>query len=337
MLGRYAKNCRVIRVPDKPTAADLLALGNANTSYDETKNGLLVLDECGTWFNARNWQDKTRGAVNDWMLHARKLGWDVILIVQDIKLVDSQAREALAEHTVFCRRVDTLHVPFFGTLYKLLTFGQKLRLPRIHIARVVYGSSETDPLSDRWVYRGNDLFACYDTKQAFLTDYPHGLYSMLPPWHTSGRYAVPHDAGFYMRMTKIYWKRFKSPFAAFAGMVAGAALAASLAFAGERIQSPPAAAAQSVPAAAPVVEEKPSAEEPSVDPMIDKLRRFRIVASVEFGNRYYYEFSHSKRGEEVGPLVSSRELSLAGVKVARMSECHAVLIYQHAEYPVYCF
>ncbi len=96
MLGAHAKNCRVIRVPDKPTVDDLHLIGNANLTYDENQNGLLVLDECGTWFNSRNWQDKSRMSVNNWFLHARKLGWDVLLIVQDISIVDSQARDALS-------------------------------------------------------------------------------------------------------------------------------------------------------------------------------------------------------------------------------------------------
>lgn len=45
----------MIRLPDKPSLNDLLAIGVGNTSYDESRNGLLVLDECGTWFNSRSW------------------------------------------------------------------------------------------------------------------------------------------------------------------------------------------------------------------------------------------------------------------------------------------
>lgn len=53
------RKTRVIRVPDKPSLNDLLAIGVGNTSYDESRNGLLVLDECGTWFNSRSWGIKT--------------------------------------------------------------------------------------------------------------------------------------------------------------------------------------------------------------------------------------------------------------------------------------
>jgi len=123
MCGPWTKKPRVMRIPDKPTRADLDAIGCGNASYDESKNGLLVLDECGTWFNARNWADKARADVNGWFLHARKLGWDVILIVQDIALLDSQARDAIAELVVYCRRIDNITLPLVGPLYKLFTIA----------------------------------------------------------------------------------------------------------------------------------------------------------------------------------------------------------------------
>lgn len=88
------------RLPDHPTAEDLDAIGNANPSYDETKNGLLVLDECSHYLNARSWNDKGRLAFIQWLTHARKLGWDVMMIVQDVDMIDSMVRTALLEITV---------------------------------------------------------------------------------------------------------------------------------------------------------------------------------------------------------------------------------------------
>ena len=223
MFGHSTRDVNVIRIPDKPLIEDMHGIGIGNTSYDENLNGLLVLDECGTWFNSRNWSDKARKPVNDWFLHARKLGWDVILIIQDIKLLDSQARDALAEHTVFCKRMDRIQIPFIGSIYKAIT-GYRLSGPRVHVAKSVYGISPTDPVSDRWVYRGLDLFSCYDTKQLFMDEYPHQVHSLLTPWHLRGRFSVTKDKDFYMRITKIYWKRFHGPAALFAGSVLGMAL-----------------------------------------------------------------------------------------------------------------
>lgn len=223
--GRNNKTLRYIRLPDKPTAFDLECIGNANPTYDESKNGALVLDECGTWFNARNWNEKGRAEINDWFLHARKLGWDVFFIVQDIEIVDSQARKSLAEHTVFCRRLDNLHIPFFGTIYKLFT-GKPLRLPRIHVGKVVYGHSQRDPMNDRWVYRGTDIFNYYDTKQCFSDSYPHGPYSVLPQWHIYGRYLKPRGADFIMRLTKIIWRKYSRPSIAFLAFLLGISITA---------------------------------------------------------------------------------------------------------------
>lgn len=220
MFGRKAKNIDLMRIPDKPTIEDLNAIGKGydGHDYDESKFGLLVLDECGTWFNSRNWQDKTRKDVNDWFLHARKLCWDVYIIIQDFSMLDSQARDAIGELIVTCRRLDKLRVPFIGGLIKTFT-GFNPTMPRIHRAKVTYADGL---VSDVWVYRGNDLFACYDTRQSFIQNYPHGTHSVLPPWHTHGRYAVTMNWSNIMRITKIYWKRFASPVSLATGLLLGA-------------------------------------------------------------------------------------------------------------------
>lgn len=162
---------RVIRLPDKPTRADLEAIGSAyEGKYDEGKFGVLVLDELATWLNARTFQDKDRQGVLEWLAHSRKLHWDTYLIAQHPNQIDKQVREALAEFHVICRRADRIRIPVLG-----------LKPPRLHIAYVRYGVDQHALLSDRWIYRGNDLFEAYDTEQVFRSEYPHGVHSMLPP------------------------------------------------------------------------------------------------------------------------------------------------------------
>lgn len=333
MLGPMAKSCRVMRVPDKPTLQDLEAIGVGNPTYDEEKNGILVLDECGTWLNSRNWQDKTRKPVNDYFLHIRKLGWDLFLLVQDIKLLDSQAREALAEHTVFCRRMDRLHIPFVGALYKLLT-GKALRLPRIHVAKVMYGDSENALMADRWVYRGNPLFACYDTKQLFLADYPHGVYSYLTPWHLIGRYRAPRDWRFFMRLTRIVWKRFKSPLALAVGALLGVALTASMAFASmyHDLQSQRdtlAAQIDALQVGEPVISDTDSAV--PMDTVLTRLNQLKIVGSANVGSHRWYKFS-GPAGE-----VDSTVLAQRGVQVQWRNECFARAFYDAQSVDIYCW
>jgi hypothetical protein len=100
----------VIRVPDKPTAADLYAIGSGNRfvafepicnrtekgyeyippspqlleGFDESHNGALSLDECASWLNTRTYQDKGRSELLEWAIHARKYGWDVYFICQPL-------------------------------------------------------------------------------------------------------------------------------------------------------------------------------------------------------------------------------------------------------------
>jgi zonular occludens toxin Zot len=338
LIGVQDKSARLIRIPDKPSADDLYALGKGNETYDEEKNGLLVLDECGTWFNSRNWQDKSRKAVNDWFLHSRKLGWDVMLIVQDVDIIDSQARMAIAEHTCFCRRLDRLHIPFFGTLLKIFTLGEPVRLPRIHIGKVVYGISDQDPLTDRWIYRGTDLFSCYDTKQSFLESYPHGVHSVLPGWHIKGRYAIKLRWAEYMRLTKIMWKRFKSPFALASGLAAGLALGASVAHAAMLLHKEKAEpVAQVKQETSKADDSKPVKTE--AQQLVESLAKMRIVGalhSLKNPDNAHYVFSNAKRGGSTSPLTTSRELIESGIGVKYLSDCHALLTYQGQQAEVYC-
>lgn len=183
LLPSELSHANVIRVADKPTLVDLNFIGEGNLSCDESKNGLLVLDELGAWFNARAWADKSRQSVIDWLLHSRKHGWDVYLIIQHPKMLDSQAREGLVEFLVTCRRLDRLRVPFIGGLVKSLT-GILLTLPKVHIGTVRYGMEKDAIIADRWVYRATELYAAYDTKQIF-TDKRVEPYKL--PWVTIPR------------------------------------------------------------------------------------------------------------------------------------------------------
>lgn len=172
----------VMRLPDKPTAADLLAIGHGNPdSYDEERNGVLVLDELGSWLNSRQFQDKGRAALIDWMIHARKYGWDCYLIVQHLNMLDKQVREAMAEYVIKTIRADKIRIPIVGTL-----LGKRGKLPRFHIARY-YLTDMPGVVVDREFFRGDNLHAAYDTRQIFKED-NCGLYCYLSAWHIKGRY-----------------------------------------------------------------------------------------------------------------------------------------------------
>ena len=193
----------VVRLPDKPRVEDLTLIGTGDGAsldeYDESRFGLLVLDELASWFNTRAWNDKSRAAVIEWFLHARKYHWDILFLVQDIDAVDKQLRASLCEHLVVCRRLDRVSVPVIGGVVKALS-GRRLPMPKIHVASVFYGESAQGIKVDRWWYRGTDLYGGYRTGQVFTFDQMftssgdavdmRATYSLLSPWHVSGRYAT---------------------------------------------------------------------------------------------------------------------------------------------------
>jgi hypothetical protein len=176
--GVYARG--VVEVlPDRPTARDLRALGRGGPS--EEKAGLLVLDECATWLNARTWSGREREDLIDWFLHSRKLGWDVILICQHASALDKQVREMICEYLVTCRRLDRFKVPLLG-----------FKLPKVHVASVRYGLAPSDLNAEHWIYRGTRYYDCYNTQwesQASRDAAKQGgtltcgWYSVLPAWH----------------------------------------------------------------------------------------------------------------------------------------------------------
>lgn len=190
-LGARNKEVSIVRLPDKPRVSDLEAIGRGHDGDkpDDKRNGILVLDELATWLNSRDWRDKERSGVIDWMLHARKKRWDVYLLVQDADAIDSQLRRSICDHFVSCSRLDRL---------KLLGF---MRLPRVHLAHVYYGESASGIAVDRWAHMGAGLDQAYDTEQVFTLDQLYvddrepvdmrAPFTYLTPWHLEGRYLPP--------------------------------------------------------------------------------------------------------------------------------------------------
>ena len=193
MLGIDKKNTQLFRLPDIPSIEDLQALprGYEGEDIDESKNGLLVLDECGIFLNSRNWNDPKRKAVNAFFKLLRKLRWDAIFIIQDIENLDSDARRTIAEHVVYCRRMDRMRVPFISAFLKTIA-GIDLPLPKVHMGIVLYGTEVSSMKVDQWNYYGERLYAAFDTEQLFSETENFGgidgLTTILPTYYTHGRY-----------------------------------------------------------------------------------------------------------------------------------------------------
>jgi len=186
LVGPDKVRASYIRIPDKPSAFDLESVGHGNPdSYDEDRNGVMILDELGTWLNSRSFQDKGRAGLLDWLIHARKLGWDVYLIVQDAGMIDKQVRTALIEYEARCLRMDKVRIPIIGGWINDLagTFrpggdgGRWGYLPRFHLVAARIGEGQNAIVAERWSYRGDWLHKAYDTRQVFRSDYEHRAFS----------------------------------------------------------------------------------------------------------------------------------------------------------------
>lgn len=186
-----ASRATAVKLPFIPKQEHLDALGKGyddSQGYDESKFGLVLLDEAGSWLNSRDWSDKDRRGLFTWLTHARKYGWDVALIVQDFEALDAQVRRSICETFVKCSRLDRVKVPVLG-----------ISLPRIHVATAYYGGP-TGIKSDRWYTRGTDVFKWYATTEAVKPEViwtdegpvdVRAVSTMLSAWHLRGRYLAP--------------------------------------------------------------------------------------------------------------------------------------------------
>lgn len=80
---------------------DLIRLSFERKSYGKEGKALLIIDEAGIWFNSRDWQINPQKR-KEWIKffsQSRKFGYDVILIVQDERMLDRQIRK-LAEYHI---------------------------------------------------------------------------------------------------------------------------------------------------------------------------------------------------------------------------------------------
>lgn len=197
----------IIRVPDCPNRFDLYALGKGQDGVVEENNGVLVLDEASKFLNSRTWGDKARAGVLDWLVHSRKLGWDVYMITQGPEQIDKQLRTSLLEYWVVVKRTDKWPIPIVTPLVQMLT-GFRLGFPKMHIGTIRHGFDRDALIVDRKMYRGAPLYPCYDTQQIFMDpENPAavGLHTVLSPWHTTGRYLPPVPSKWEQAFRLLLW------------------------------------------------------------------------------------------------------------------------------------
>lgn len=86
LCKRDNKYSRLIRLPDLPSAADLIGLEFGHDTYDEEKFGGIFLDEAGVWLNSRDWNQGGRTDLLKFFLFLRKRRWDLWLAAWPARL-----------------------------------------------------------------------------------------------------------------------------------------------------------------------------------------------------------------------------------------------------------
>lgn len=177
------------RIPDRPTIDDFIAIGRGQDGILEDDNGIIVLDEVSTFFGSRQFGDKSRQPMLDWLVHSRKYGWDVYYVMQGLAQADKQIRDTQIEYHIAVNRTDKWPIPIITPLAR--TVGIKVTFPKMHFGVIKHGVHLNALFIERRWYRGSDLYAGYDTQQIFLDrEHPQacGIHTKLSSWYLKGRY-----------------------------------------------------------------------------------------------------------------------------------------------------
>lgn len=310
------KHTRLIRVPDSPSQADLRAIGLGSDVTGDKHNGLLLLDELGTWFNARDFANKDRQKVLNYIIHLRKKRWDVVFIVQDFSMVDKQLRGKMTTYLTTCL-----------SSHKSLWFFKLF--PEFHMA-VTRNKDRVKVATDfRTKSESKKMYPVYDHEQLFNTPEhtpediefgdpaliakeksdmeKNGLYCVLPPGYTLPAAKVEE-------LKKKPREPFRISYTSIAGLLAAAYLVnffwggSEEAVAAERVVQAQAVETRAAPGA--YVAPGAVVAAVDVDPFLARFQGYRIASHTRFGNRVDYVFQDS-----TGARISQAQLLQEGFRV----------------------
>jgi len=112
---------------------------------------LVVVDECHTKLNARDWADNTKRPFFNWLTQSRHDDNDVIFVSQSAANIDKQIAR-LVTYVQRCRNLAT---------WKILGFG---KWPFKQFLVATLDSDQKTILEKRWLKHDTKVFACYESK-----------------------------------------------------------------------------------------------------------------------------------------------------------------------------
>lgn len=122
----------------------------------------LIIDECQLVFNSRDWNSPSR---RDWLsffTQHRKLGFDVILIAQDISMLDKQIRSVIE---IDCHHYKLNNFGLAGSLLSLATLGH----PVCHATYIVNGLRRANAgrVGHEFFFVHKGVYRVYDSHSLF--------------------------------------------------------------------------------------------------------------------------------------------------------------------------
>lgn len=118
----------------------------------------LVIDECQTIFQSRDWRAADRNDWVTWFTQHRKLGYNVYLVCQYHEMIDKQIR-TLVEYEVSHRKVN--NVGMFGRVVNVLMVGHPL------VCAVTKWYGQKMRLGSDWFVGRKKFYRLYDTLKVF--------------------------------------------------------------------------------------------------------------------------------------------------------------------------
>jgi len=103
------------------TASYLIKYAKENHKSKRENQTLLIIDECGRKFNSRAWDSKDRMSWIDFFQLHRHIGYNVILVAQQDRMIDRQIR-GFVEYEIKHRLINNFHM--FGKLLGVASGGK---------------------------------------------------------------------------------------------------------------------------------------------------------------------------------------------------------------------
>lgn len=133
--------------------------------FGHEDSALLIIDEASVMFNNRTWNSNDRLDWIKFFAHSRKLGFEVILIAQNIDSIDKQIRN-LADMEI--KHLNMRAIPIMGLLVRILYFPVFFRV--FYPLRTKFNGFVTIKLLLPWVANRYDTMRLFIKPEELLGD-----------------------------------------------------------------------------------------------------------------------------------------------------------------------